>query len=407
MEEETTVEVLLQFIDRLLGREPHAQCREVGGPLAPVARALNNLSTQLSSDTMKAENAFGIQALVEQSPNIMFTCDTEGRVRYINFMPPGHTRTSALGTTLIDWIVPESKEMVRGVIQRVLATGEPGRYEVRSPLDTGAEWYSGQVGPIKSGAQVVGFTVILTDITDLKRTQLRLEQSNRELESFAYVASHDLQEPLRKIQTFGERLKTKAADTFSEEGRDYIDRMLAAATRMRRLIEDLLSFSRVSSNAQPFTRVNLSTIAREVLGDLETTIEQAGARVTIGELPVLMADPLQMRQLLQNLVGNALKFRQEGVPPAVSVRATVDAQAQRCVLEVEDNGIGFEEKYAERIFQVFQRLHGRGQYEGTGIGLAICRKIVERHGGSIGVRSAPGAGTTFLISLPLKQLSPK
>jgi len=407
MEEETTVEVLLQFIDRLLGREPHAQCREVGGPLAPVARALNNLSTQLSSDTMKAENAFGIQALVEQSPNIMFTCDTEGRVRYINFMPPGHTRTSALGTTLIDWIVPESKEMVRGVIQRVLATGEPGRYEVRSPLDTGAEWYSGQVGPIKSGAQVVGFTVILTDITDLKRTQLRLEQSNRELESFAYVASHDLQEPLRKIQTFGERLKTKAAATFSEEGRDYIDRMLAAATRMRRLIEDLLSFSRVSSNAQPFTRVNLSTIAREVLGDLETTIEQAGARVTIGELPVLMADPLQMRQLLQNLVGNALKFRQEGVPPAVSVRATVDAQAQRCVLEVEDNGIGFEGKYAERIFQVFQRLHGRGQYEGTGIGLAICRKIVERHGGSIGVRSAPGAGTTFLISLPLKQLSPK
>ena len=139
MEEETTVEVLLQFIDGLLGREPHAQCREVGGPLAPVARALNNLSTQLSSDTMKAENAFGIQALVEQSPNIMFTCDTEGRVRYINFMPPGHTRTSALGTTLIDWIVPESKEMVRGVIQRVLATGEPGRYEVRSPLDTGAE----------------------------------------------------------------------------------------------------------------------------------------------------------------------------------------------------------------------------------------------------------------------------
>jgi len=404
---ETTVEELLVLIDRMVAREPHAQCRTVGGPLAPLAVALNNLSTQLSSGHVRMEDAFGIQALAEQSPNIMVTCDTEARIRYVNFSVPGISPTEGLGTSYFDWIAPESQEEVRAIVQRVLTTGEPGSYENRSVVSTGAEWNSVKVGPIKSGGQIVGFVAIATDITHLKRTQLRLEQSNRELESFAYVASHDLQEPLRKIQTFGDRLKSTAAAALSPEGRDYIDRIQAAATRMRRLIDDLLSFSRVSSNARSFTQVNLKAVVREVLVDLETTIEKAGASVTVGELPVLAADPTQMRQLLQNLVGNALKFRREGVPPSISVRGTVDARSQRCVLEVEDNGIGFEEKYTERIFQVFQRLHGRGQYEGTGIGLAICRKIVERHGGALSVRSTPGVGTTFHVSLPLTQLTPR
>jgi PAS domain S-box-containing protein len=404
---QTTVEELLELVDRVMACEPHAQCRVGSGPLAPLAQVLNRLSEQVSSGRMKAEDTFGMQALVEQSPNMMFTCDTEARIRYINFTAPGLTPGDALGSTLFDWIITESQEEVRGIVQRVLATGEPGSYEVRSAIGTGAEWYAGRVGPIKSGAQIVGFTVILTDITHLKKTQQRLEQSNRELESFAYVASHDLQEPLRKIQTFGERLKATCATSLSPQGQDYLERMHAAATRMRRLIDDLLSFSRVSSNARPFTQVDLGAVAREVLGDLEASVEQAQARVTVEELPVLAADPMQMRQLLQNLVGNALKFRREGVPPTVSIRGRVDAKAQRCVLEVEDNGIGFEEKYAERIFNVFQRLHGRNQYEGTGIGLAICRKIAERHGGSIAVSSAPGVGTVFRVSLPLKQHTPR
>jgi PAS domain S-box-containing protein len=405
--QETTLEELLVLVDRLVAREPHAQCRVVGGPLGPLALALNHLSTQLSSGSMKVEDAFGIQALVEQSPNIMVTCDTQARIRYINFGVPGISPTEGLGTSYFDWVSPESQEEVRGVVQRVLSTGEPGSYENRSIVSTGAEWNTVKVGPIKSGAQIVGFVAIATDITHLKKTQQRLEQSNRELESFAYVASHDLQEPLRKIQTFGERLKTTAATALSPEGRDYIERMQAAATRMRRLIDDLLSFSRVSSKAQPFAQVDLVAVAREVLGDLESTIEQAGASITVDTLPVLAADPLQMRQLLQNLLGNALKFRREGVPPTVSLRGTLDVKAGWCVLEVADNGIGFEEKYAERIFNVFQRLHGRNQYEGTGIGLAICRKIAERHGGNISVSSTPGVGTTFRVSLPLKQHTPR
>jgi light-regulated signal transduction histidine kinase (bacteriophytochrome) len=260
-----------------------------------------------------------------------------------------------------------------------------------------------KLGPIRSGEQVVGLTMSLMDITDQKKVQQRLEQSNRELESFASVASHDLQEPLRKIQTFSDRLLATCADALGAEGRDYLERMNGAATRMRRLINDLLSFSRVSSKAQAFARVNLTEVAREVLEDLEEDSKRAGATLTLGELPELEADPTQMRQLLQNLVSNALKFRRDDVAPVVSIRATLEPELRRVELRVEDNGIGFDEKYHDRIFNVFQRLHGRGKYEGTGIGLAICRRIAERHGGSIRARSTPGQGSTFIVALPLKQ----
>jgi len=399
---ETSVEELLEQIRRIAAREPHARCAQGSGPLAPVAVALNNLSTQFTVGRTKLEEAFGIQALIEQSPNSMFSCDVHASIRFINFTIPGLTVEQVLGQNLFDWIAPESRETARSVIQKVLATGEPGGYEAKPAVGGGPEWFAARVGPIQVGQEVVGFTVILTDITELKRTQLRLEQSNRELESFAYVASHDLQEPLRKIQTFGERL-AKTSASLSPEGHDYLARMQGAAARMRQLIDDLLAFSRVSAKGQPFTRVDLAAVARGVLEDLETAIEQAGAAISLGELPTLEGDPTQMRQLMQNLVGNALKFRREGVVPSVSIEARVDAPASRCELVVKDNGIGFEEKYAERIFNVFQRLHGRGQYEGTGIGLAICRKIAERHGGRIEARSTPGVGSAFHITLPMKQ----
>jgi signal transduction histidine kinase len=228
----------------------------------------------------------------------------------------------------------------------------------------------------------------------------RLEQSNRELQDFASVASHDLQEPLRKIQAFGDRLRTKFAAPLGDAGRDYVDRMHAAAGRMQTLINDLLSFSRVTTKAQPFIPVDLGAVAREVLSDLEARVEQTGGRVELGDLPTIDADPLQMRQLLQNLIANGLKFRKPDVPPVVTVTAEVAAAGGGCELRVADNGIGFDEKYLDRIFNVFQRLHGRDEYEGTGIGLAVCRKIAERHGGSITARSRPGEGATFVVTLP-------
>jgi signal transduction histidine kinase len=244
----------------------------------------------------------------------------------------------------------------------------------------------------------------------LRDTTGQLERSNRELQDFASVASHDLQEPLRKIQAFGDRLEVKCGPQMGAEGRDYLKRMHGAAGRMRRLIEDLLTFSRVTTRAQPFESVDLSKIAVDVLEDLETRIEQTGGRVEVDPLPTVEADPLQMRQLIQNLIGNGLKFQKPDEPPSVHVTGeirrdeTTDAGAtEYCLLSVRDDGIGFDERYLDRIFTVFQRLHSRSEYAGTGVGLAICRKIVERHGGTITARSTPGEGAEFIVRLPLKQ----
>ncbi len=232
-----------------------------------------------------------------------------------------------------------------------------------------------------------------------------LQRSNQELEQFASVASHDLQEPLRKIQAFGDRLHAKFGADLGEQGRDYLGRMRSAAARMSTLISDLLAFSRVTTRAQPFAPVDLAAEVGEVVSDLEARLQQTGGRVDVGPLPELSADPTQVRQLFQNLIGNALKFHRPDEPPVVKVRGRVlpgadGRDGEVCEVTVEDNGIGFEEKYLDRIFQLFQRLHGRNEYEGTGIGLAICRKIVERHGGGITARSAPGRGSTFTVTLP-------
>jgi len=239
----------------------------------------------------------------------------------------------------------------------------------------------------------------------------KLAQSNRELEDFAFIASHDLQEPLRKIQTFGDRVKDKWGDRLGEEGRDYLVRMQNAATRMQALILALLTYSRVTTRPEPFSRVALTPLVQEVVSDLAARIEATGARVEVGELPVIESSPLQMRQLFQNLLSNSLKYRSEEKPVIRVSANTVDDPArgkkdpdgQWVKILVKDNGIGFDEKYLDRIFLPFQRLHGRSQYEGTGMGLAICRKTVERHGGTITAKSAPGKGATFIVTLPLKQ----
>jgi light-regulated signal transduction histidine kinase (bacteriophytochrome) len=272
---------------------------------------------------------------------------------------------------------------------------------------------------------VTGIAGISRDVTQHKQAEeqlkvftAKLEQSNRELQDFASVASHDLQEPLRKIQAFGDRLRSKCGSSLTAEGIDYLDRMQSAAQRMQVLINDLLTFSRVATKARPFAPVKLSEIIAGVLSDLEVRIEQKRGRVEVGELPEIDADELQLRQLFQNLIGNALKFHREGESPIVKVschliedrgldQSESSMDDQSCEIRIEDNGIGFEEKYLDRIFDVFQRLHGRGVYEGTGIGLAVCRKIAERHGGFITAQSVPGKGSTFIIRLPLKQYQPE
>jgi PAS domain S-box-containing protein len=249
----------------------------------------------------------------------------------------------------------------------------------------------------------------IEDVTERRRVEHQfaaqrreLQRSNAALEVFAAVASHDLQEPLRKILAFGERLQATAGPALDDNARGYLDRMLSAAARMRRLIMDLLAYARVTTRAEPFVRVDLAGLAGEVMTDLETSIAEAGAVIEIGRLPAINADPLQIRQLLQNLISNALKYRNVAIPLVVRLDARADGD--RCILTVTDNGIGFGAQYAERIFGMFERLHNRQDYEGSGIGLAICRSIAEHHGGTISAAGAPGQGAVFTVVLPFTQL---
>ena len=228
-----------------------------------------------------------------------------------------------------------------------------------------------------------------------------LERRNPELQEFAFVASHDLSEPLRKIQTFGSLLEERSAGLLGEKEKDFVSRMTGAANRMQELLNALLRYSRVETKGQEFRSAKLDDVARDVATDLEVAIRNVEAHVEIGPLPTVNGDPLQLRQLFQNLVANALKYHRSGVKPVIKVHGEIENGTGR--IFVEDNGIGFDEKYLDKIFQPFQRLHGKNEYSGTGIGLAICRKIVERHGGTITARSTPGKGSTFIVTLPVRR----
>ena len=325
----------------------------------------------------------------------------------------GFSEAEMVGRPIWDFMAPEDREKTRtGLLQRI-ADEQPlapleREYKRRDGSSVVMEIHQKRIRD--ASGRPTGLRTFLLDITQRKRAEMtlleqadKLSRSNAELEQFAYVASHDLQEPLRKIQAFGDRLKTKYDASLGPEGLDYLTRMQNAAARMQILIQDLLSLSRVASNAKPFTSVDLGDVVRTVVSDLEMRIQDAQGRVEIGALPVIFGDRGQMAQLFQNLIGNGLKFRKPGESPVVKIDSqpqTLPSGAAGWHISVEDNGIGFDEKYRDRIFQIFQRLHGRNEYEGTGIGLAICRKIVDRHGGSLTANSSPGAGAKFIITLP-------
>jgi PAS domain S-box-containing protein len=359
--------------------------------------------------------------LIELSHDAIFVRDLESRILFWSHGAEetyGWTKAEALGKVThsflkTQWPVPFDEHMAE-------LTRE-GRWdgELVHTRKTGSKLtvLSRQVLQKDEAGAPIAILEINSDITERKRAEdeikmyaAQLEASNRELQDFAFIASHDLQEPLRKIQAFGDQLKTEYGATIGEEGADFLNRMQNAAVRMQALIQALLNYSRVTTKTRPFTHTDLGATAREAVSNLEASIREAGGQVEIGELGTIDADPVQMVQLFQNLIGNALKFHGEEKPLVNVYGLPVDADIgvgrardRGYRILVEDNGIGFDEKYLDRIFTPFQRLHGRGVYEGTGIGLAICRKIVDRHNGSITAKSNPGKGTTFIVDLPMKQ----
>lgn len=305
---------------------------------------------------------------------------------------------------------PAERGELEKAIERAVAQGIPYDILHRVLLPDGRTLHIQARGEVELDAadRVVALHGTALDATEsvrareaLQRYARELEERNAELEQFAYVASHDLQEPLRMVSSFLQLLERRYTDKLDETGREYIGFAVDGAKRMQNLIQDLLAYSRVGTRGKPFQRVDMSALGREVIGDLGPAIADCEATVDLGDLPTVVADPTQMRQLLQNLISNALKFRAEE-PPVVRVRAETARLRDRAAwrFTVSDNGIGISPEHHDRIFQIFQRLHTRDEYEGTGIGLAICRRIVERHGGTLEVDSAPGRGTTFAFLLP-------
>ncbi len=391
---------------------------------------LRDIAARRSAEKALAEQANLLTAIMDTMPDHVFLKDVKGAYlldnrahrRYLGILAD----ETVAGKTVWDLFPPDVAGAYEADDKYVIATGAPirNREEPARPAAPNVDWLATTKMPLRDDAgRIIGVVGVSADITQRKRAEeklrvfaAQLERSNAELANFASVASHDLQEPLRKIRAFGDRLKAKCAAELGQQGLDYLDRMENAAQRMQTLIQDLLKLSRVTSRAQPFATCDLGAVISEVLNDLEIRLEQTGAQVDVGPMPVIDADPLQMRQLFQNLIVNALKFHRPDQPPVVHISAeefvAVDHSVpgakprdRLCRIIVSDEGIGFDPKFSDQIFVVFQRLHGKQEYEGTGIGLAVCRKITDRHGGTIVAHSAEGQGATFAITLPAKQPS--
>ena len=325
----------------------------------------------------------------------------------------GYSETDLLKTTFQEITYPDDLEADLGSVRKVLA-GEIRTYQMEKRYfhsNGHIVWILLSVSLVRDKQeQPLYFIAQIQDITPRKQAEARLrslltelKRSNRDLEDFASVVSHDLKSPLHKIQILSEYLEEDYSEVLDEEGNDYLKRITQVRSRMQNLIEDLLSFSLVTTQGQPFAQINLTKVVGEVISDLQAD-SLTDVVWEVGELPVISADSGQIYQLFQNILGNSLKYRQPEIRLVVKIYQTPRSQNQAldngCEIAIEDNGIGFDEAYLEQIFEPCQRLHNSSEYEGTGLGLAICRRIIERHGGQISARSKPGEGAKFIITLP-------
>jgi len=352
-------------------------------------------------------------ALLESVPDAVVIVNGSGRIERVNRLMErlfGYQRVEILGE-FVEVLVPE-RFRERHVLQRQAFTRQPRTRPMGVGLELFGRRRDGSEFPVEISLSPMEWTeqllIISTirDITERKQVEQQLKavaadlaRSNAELEQFAYVASHDLQEPLRMVASYTQLLARRYRGKLDQDADEFIAFAVDGAQRMQELINDLLTYSRAGTRPLQLTAVDVGEVVDRLVVDLAVSIAESHAQVTRDHLPIVLADPTQLRQVFQNLIANGLKFRRQGVAPEVHVSAVSDGEAWS--FAVRDNGIGIDPQYMERIFVLFQRLHTRADYPGTGIGLAICKKIVEHHGGKIWVESEAGRGTTFRFTLPV------
>jgi PAS domain S-box-containing protein len=344
------------------------------------------------------------QALAESLPHLVWTCRPDGYCDYLSRQWVEYTGRPAeeqLGSGWAEQLHPEDRDRVQA--EWAEATIRGGMFDVEFRIrraDGVYRWFKTRAVPLRDDSGTVRkWFGSNTDVEDYRQALDDLRRSNADLEQFAYVASHDLQEPLRMVASYTDLLAQRYRHQLDERANTYIHFATDGAKRMQRLVTDLLAYSRVGSQSARISPVKAGEILRTALKSLDHSIRESDARIEIVEpMPVVLADEGQLSQVFQNLIGNAIKFRSEAAP---RIRVQASLRNTRWVFAISDNGIGIDMRYAERIFQMFQRLHERGQYDGSGIGLAITKRIVERHGGQIWLKSAVGAGTTFFFTVPI------
>lgn len=376
----------------------------------------NLMRKQAEKDLREKEE--WLRSVVENAEDGIITLDHRGIIESFNSSAQrifGYSVSEAIGRKFSIFILEPDRSKFKLDFNNFVRASR-GALSRMEPLEFHGRKKNGSTFPLDLAVSAMSllnkrrYIVLVRDITKRKETEnalrnhtAELKRSNMELENYAYLTTHDLQEPLRKIIIFGDRLNNSLGDTITEREREYLSRMQKAASRMQKFIDDLLQYSRIQAGTKTLGLIDLNRIIDEVVADLNIMITKYQGTVEVIHLPTLEAEPVQMHQLFLNLITNALKYHKKGVSPLIKVSSSYNKKIKIWEIRVEDNGIGIDEKHSRRVFRLFERLHGKSDYEGTGIGLGICQKVVHLHHGEITFESKLGQGATFIITLPEKQ----
>lgn len=405
-------------------------------PISPYEeiKRKNEQLQNLAQKLQESENQY--KTLTNALPIIIFSLDAKGDLLYANEWLSRFTGFSPAQLNATKWkqvVHPDDYDTFSTILNPALSSGAltiKTQCRLRHKNEKEYYWHLASISPLNNDKGVplywIGYFVdinaqklveqTLQDNKELKEAQAKLKEnqaalesniaelnrSNQELQQFAYVASHDLQEPIRKISFYGDYMLNKYADALDAKGLDYLKNMMTASTRMRSLIHDLLSFSQVEKGAIEFKQVNLTELIQQVVNDLDLMNSEKQAQIQIADLPSIEADEGMMRQLFENLIGNALKYSKDNQTPVIRIAG--QQINDKLEITIEDNGIGFDEKYLPKMFALFQRLHSTKKYKGTGLGLAICKKIIALHGGTISASAKVMEGATFKVTLPVNHI---